>query len=294
MKKETILITGAGPNGVTGNRIKERFIKDFDILNPSSSELDLTDTEAVTNFFYDHKIDFVIHSAVIYPKEHDDGFFDNIRMYFNLARHNTRFSKMFYFGSGAEYDKSRDIVDIPEQEIGKYIPKDPYGLCKFIMQEHADKSDNIYNIRLFGTINPNEQYTKNVISNLCIKAAKRMPMTLRKNCRFSFTDIDDVAEFIYYGITNGLKYHNYNFLPENNYLLSEIAERICEIAGIEPEISFLEEGLNREYTGSAQRIISEFNHFTSLSKSLAKVYNRMENISSTVYISEIDGRWRKN
>ncbi len=293
MKKETILITGAGPNGVTGNRIKERFIHDFDILSPSSSELDLTDTEAVTTYFYEHKIDFVIHCAVIYPNEQNDGFFDNIRMYFNLARQNTRFSKMFYFGSGAEYDKSRDIIDIQEQEVGKYIPEDPYGLCKFIMHEHADRSYNIYNIRLFGTINPNERFTKNVISNLCIKAAKRIPMTLRKNCRFSFTDIDDVAEFINYGIRNELKYHNYNFLPENNYLLSEIAERICEIAGIEPDISFLEDGLNREYTGSAQRIISEFNQFTPLSISLAKVYNRMKEISSTVDIHEIDGRWKK-
>lgn len=293
MKKRTILITGAGPNGVTGNRIKERFIQNYNILNPSSSELDLTDSEAVTKYFSVHKVDFVIHCAVVYPNEQNDGFLDNIRMYFNLARHNTKFSKMFYIGSGAEFDKSRDIIDISEQDIGEHIPHDPYGLCKFIMQEHTEKSNNIFNIRLFGTINPNERYTKNVISNLCVKAAKRIPLTLKKNCRFSFTDIDDVAEFINYGITNDLKYHNYNFLPDSNYLLSEIAEKICEIAGIEPDISFSEPGLNREYTGSARRIISEFNQFTPLSQSLSKVYSRMENIASKVDISEIDGRWGK-
>lgn len=293
MKKETILITGAGPNGITGNRIKEGLANDYNILHPNRLELDLTDTEAVNNYFDNHTIDIVIHCAVIYPTENTDGFAENVKMYFNLARNKDKFIKMFYLGSGAEYDKTHDIINASEYEIGNHIPKDPYGLCKFILQEHTEDSDNIYNIRLFGTINPQEPYTKNVISNLCMKAAKKIPLSLRRNCRFSFTDIDDVTEFLRYSISNELKFHSYNFVPEKNYLLSEIAEIICKVANINTNISFMEKGVNPEYTGSSKRIAMEFNQFTPLSKSLAKVYERMVSIADTVEVNKIDERWKK-
>lgn len=134
--KETILITGAGPNGVTGRRIMDSFASrgEYEILAPSSHELDLTDNAAVDCYFANHKMDYIIHSAVVYPKEgSDNDFYLNIKMFFNLWSHKASFKKMIYFGSGAEYDKRREIVNVHEEEIGQFIPDNSYGLSKYIM-----------------------------------------------------------------------------------------------------------------------------------------------------------------
>lgn len=291
--KKKILITGAGPNGITGNRIKEHLQQDYIILHPSSKELDLTSKEDVDLFFSSNEIDYIVHCAVVYPKINNDSVLQNLKMYFNLVRHCDKISKMFYIGSGAEYDKSRDIIDISEDEIGQCIPSDPYGLYKFIIQQHCSTSKNIYNVRLFGTINPLEPYSKNVISNLCLKVAKGLPLSLRKNCRFSFTDIDDVINFIKYGLENELKWHDYNCVPKHNYLLSEIAQEICRLTGNPFRLLFSEEGLNREYTASNRRIAKEFNDFTPLSVSLQKVYAEMSKIADSVEADDIDNRWQK-
>lgn len=39
---ETLFITGAGPNGITGRLIKEHFEGKYNLLTPNSKELDLT------------------------------------------------------------------------------------------------------------------------------------------------------------------------------------------------------------------------------------------------------------
>ena len=292
MIRETILITGAGPNGITGRRIKESLISEYEILSPGRCELDLSDTTAVDRFFKEHPIDYVIHCAVIYPSENNDPFSSNIDMFFNLARHSSYFKKMFYLGSGAEYDKRRSITDVSENLIGDSIPCDTYGLSKFIMNQYARNSNNIYNIRLFGTINPYEPFTKNVISNLCLKAAKRMQLTLRQDCRFSFTDIDDVIAFLKYALHKDLVYHDYNFVPNNTYFLSELAKMICRIANVDEHINFSKGGINKEYTGSGDRIMNEFNDFTPIYRSLQKVYERMNSVALSVGIEEIDARWK--
>lgn len=63
--KETVLVTGAGPNGITGKLIREKLANEYMILAPSSKELDLTDDAIVNRFFEENKIDYVIHMCHI-------------------------------------------------------------------------------------------------------------------------------------------------------------------------------------------------------------------------------------
>ena len=233
--KETILITGAGPNGVTGRRIKELLEADYNILSPGSKELDLTDTKQVDQFFNDYEIDYVIHSAVLAPSRgHDNSSEDkelenNLKMFFNLTRHSSDFKKMFYFGSGAEFDKRQEIVTFKEEDYLSRIPEDKYGFIKYILNSVSAGSRNIYNLRLFGVINPYEPPTRNVVSNLCAKAVLGQDLNLRRNCKFSFIDIDDVVKFIKYGIENELKHHSYN-MSSGVFYIDEIANIVLELS----------------------------------------------------------------
>ena len=45
----------------------------------------------------------------------------DLRMFLNLEKNKDKFGKMFYFGSGAEYDKTKPIVQVKETDIGKSI-----------------------------------------------------------------------------------------------------------------------------------------------------------------------------
>ena len=184
---KTVLITGAGPTGVTGRAIREYLENDYSILAPSSKELDLTDDAVVRSYFDTHHIDFVVHCATyrsnISQTTHmvDEELESNLRMYFALASQSEKFEKMVYLGSGAEYDKSRPIVNVKEEQFGESIPKNKYGLGKYIMNQHCRSSKNIYNLRMFGTLNPYERYTKNVVCNLCAKAVMGLPLTLKRD-----------------------------------------------------------------------------------------------------------------
>lgn len=298
--KENVLITGAGPNGITGKLIKEKLADEYTVIAPSSKELDLTNDEMVNSFFENNKIDYVIHCATFRPLHNttshfvDDILESNLRMYFTLARQSNRFKKMIYFGSGAEFDKTSSIIDIKEEAFGRSIPKDQYGLGKYIMNLNTRASNNIYNLRLFGTINPLERYTKNVISNICVKAISGDKISLRKNCMFSFVDMDDVILLVKRMLREELCFHDYNITSGKNYSLADIAEIISKMSAKRNPVIFENEGLNLEYTGSNERIISQFTNFqfTDISVSLKKVYDFYIQNQSAIDFENVDSRWK--
>lgn len=298
--KENVLITGAGPNGITGKLIKEKLADEYTVIAPSSKELDLTNDEMVNSFFENNKIDYVIHCATFRPLHNttshfvDDILESNLRMYFSLARQSNRFKKMIYFGSGAEFDKTSAIIDIKEEAFGRSIPKDQYGLGKYIMNLNTRNSNNIYNLRLFGTINPLERYTKNVISNICVKAISGDKISLRKNCMFSFVDMDDVTLLVKRMFREDLCFHDYNITSGKNYSLADIAEIISKMSAKRNPVIFENEGLNLEYTGSNERIISQFTNFqfTDISVSLKKVYDFYIQNQSAIDFENVDSRWK--
>lgn len=296
---ETLLITGAGPRGVTGKLIKEYFIGRYKILRPSSSELDLTNDEAVSAYFDNHKVDYIIHCATFRPTSIHDGHFvdeeleSNLRMYYSLAAQSYKFKKMIYFGSGAEYDKSKPIVNATEESFGLSIPKNKYGLGKYVMNSHACKSHNIYNFRLFGTINKYERPDKNVISNLCVKAINGLPLTLKRNCKFSFVDIEDLFPLLDYALKNELKHHDYNLTNGNAVLLSEVGDIIAKLSGSNESIKFEYDDFNNEYTGDNSRVIEEINIvFTPIIDSIRKVFNYYKSTAYTLDVKNMDDRWK--
>ena len=298
---ETLFITGAGPRGVTGRLIKEYFEGKYNLLTPSSSELDLTNDDAVAKYFNVNKIDYVIHCATFRPTSIHDGHFvdeeleSNLRMFYALAAQSSSYKKMIYLGSGAEFDKSKPIVNVAEEDFGNSVPKNKYGLGKYIMNHYAKSSSNIYNFRLFGTINQYERFTKNVISNLCVKAIKGLPLELRQDCRFSFIDINDIIPLLDYALTHDLEHHDYNLTMTENYLLSELASIILKLSGRKDCVNFVNSGYNLEYTANNQRIIKEFNiELTSIEKAIERVYKYYDNIKDTIAVEEIDARWVNN
>lgn len=298
-QSKTVLITGAGPTGVTGRFLKEYLEKDYTILAPSSKELDLTDDAAVRAYFNSHRVDFVVHCATyrsnISQTTHmvDEEFESNLRMYFALASQSDKYQKMVYLGSGAEYDKSRPIVNIKEEQFGESIPKDKYGFGKYIMNQHCRNSKNIYNLRMFGTMNPYERYTKNVVCNLCAKAVMGMPLTLKRDVLFSWVDIRDVAQAIKYLFGHEVSRHDYNIALEKPYKLSEIAFFVKNISDSKQPVIFTKAGVALDYTCSINRLSEEIPiDLIPIEDSICAVYEHLKDHKNMINTDEIDKRWQ--
>lgn len=258
---KNILFTGA--TGFVGRNIVPILKKDFCVFAPTRRELDLKDGDAVYRYVYDNHIQAIVHSANPNPVKNalndaaETMFEDSLRIFINLYRVQNICEKIIYLGSGAEYDKSMDICTISETEAQRSVPKDVYGGAKYIMNELAQHSGNVYNMRLFACYGPTDHESKFITHVIrCCLAGE--DVTIRQNCYFDYIHVYDLAKIITYMLEHDLKYHDYNVASGVRVSLKEIAEKVCEQMGYpKTKIRILTEGFNKEYTANIERLEGE-------------------------------------
>lgn len=274
MKK--IFLTGG--SGFIGRNIIETFSKDYNILSPSHKELDLLDTSAVDDFFKKNTIDIVIHCANIGGLRNslvsDDLVKTNLKIFFNIIRNRSRFGKMIHMGSGAEYDKSKDIVDVKESDFDLTIPKDDYGFYKYVCSKYIENCNNIYCLRIFGIFGKYEDYTIKFISNLICKYIYKLPLTMIQDCKFDYIYIEDFMNIIKYFISNSPKEKFFNTGSGNKYNLYSLAEKINKLDSYSLPITIKKNGLNKEYTSNNNLLRKEIRglKLTSIDVAIKELY----------------------
>lgn len=277
-----VLITGGA--GFIGKNLIEKLSKKYSVYGLERKILDLRDLEQVQVYLKQNKFDIVIHTAntnntrnrVTTPYDSLDG---NLRMFFNLECCKEYYGKMYYFGSGAEYDMEHYIPKMKEAYFGTYIPKDPYGFSKYIMSKTCEKSSNIFDLRLFGVYGKYEEWERRFISNAICRALKGMDITIQKNVYFDYLWIDDLCEIMEWFINNEPIYKHYNVCCGSKIDLYSLACMIREILGINCNIIVSESGLKNEYTGNNKRLLSEigsykFTEYKEAIKQLCNYYER--------------------
>jgi len=268
MKK--LLLTGG--TGFVGKNILPLLREKYEVDAPTRQELDLKDSQAVAEFVKKGNYDIIIQSANPNPVKSaqydsvDTMFEDSMRIFMNFYNVRQYCGKLIYFGSGAEYAKTREISNVSEEEINEYIPKDTYGLAKLYMNELARSSENVYNVRIFGCYGPFDHESK-FLTHAIRCCLRNENITIRQNCYFDYMQVFDLVKAVEYIVEGAPKYHDYNVCSGKAVSLKEIAEKIREHMGCENQIIVLQDGLNREYTASNQRFMNEFGdwfEFTSL------------------------------
>jgi len=272
-----ILITGG--NGFIGKNLVEQLRDKYEILAPGSKELDLTDQEQVGDYLSLHRFDVVIHTAkrdsVKYVISDYEILDSNLRMFYNLEKYSDLYGKMYYFGSGAEYDVEHYIPSMKEGYFGTYIPKNPYGFSKYMMSKTAQQSSNIYDLRLFGVFGKYEEWSRRFISNVICMTLFDMPIKMHKNMFFDYLYIDDLAKIMDQFMQIEPKHKVYNVCTGKKIDLYSLAQIVKKVSGSPYEIMVGEEGMKPEYTGNNDRLLAELAgfDFTDIEVAIHELYN---------------------
>lgn len=275
---KNILLTGG--SGFIGKNIKESYLsKKYNIISPSSSDLNLSNENSVDEFFRNHNVDIVIHAAVKpghrNAKDLSNLFYTNTRMFFNLERHRDKYEKMLILGSGAIYDMRKYRPKMKEKEWIDNIPADEHGYCKYVCEKVIENSRNIYDLRIFGIFGKYEDYSIRFISNAICKALFDLPITIKQDRKFDYLYINDLMPVLEWFIENIPQYHSYNITPSASISLLDLAKIVLNISGKDLPIEIFQEGLGLEYTGDNSRIKSEFPGYIqqNIEESVRELYN---------------------
>ncbi len=259
MKK--VLLTGG--TGFIGKNILPLLREHYQVEAPTRSELDLKDSAAVAEYIKNGHYDVIIQGANPNPVKNakcdkvDTMFEDSMRIFMNFYNVREYCGKLLYFGSGAEFDKTRDICKVKESNVNESIPKDTYGLAKFYMNELARKSDNVYNVRIFGCYGPYDHESK-FLTHVIRCCLRNEDITIRQNCYFDYMQVFDLAKAVECLIEGTPRYHDYNVCSGVAISLKDIAEKIREHMNCTNRIIVMSEGLNHEYTADNSLFMGEF------------------------------------
>lgn len=277
-----ILLTGA--NGFIGKNLKEKLENIYDMKCPARRQLDLLDAGAVEDYLRAGGFDVVIHAANtnntkrqnVSPYDSLDG---NLRMFFNLERCKKLYGKMYYFGSGAEYDAAHYIPNMTEEYFDSYVPGEAYAFSKYIMSKCCNPAGNIYDLRLFGVYGKYEEWHRRFISNAICRVLKNLPITLSQNVYFDYLWVDDLAIIMKWFLGNEPKYRHYNVCSGRRIDLYTLACKVRKVLDADCDIIVGKPGFKKEYTGCNRRLKDEmgemvFSEWDETIKELCEYYKK--------------------
>lgn len=247
-------------------------------MTPRSFELDLCSFNNVKKYFAENKIDFIIHcgstGGARGVQDKDTTIEDNLSMVENLLLSKNADTKMILFGSGAMYDKSRNLHKVHEFEIGDVIPEDLYGKSKMLIAQKIKNRKDILCLNIFACYGYGEKesrfpsYAINCVLN-------KKPIEINQNVIFDYLFVEDMEKIVEHFIKNFPKDDNIiNITPAKSISLLEIAQIINSFTNNPVSINIKNSVMNNEYTGDNTLLIKHFPDimFTGMSQGLKKLF----------------------
>lgn len=287
-----VLITGG--TGFIGRNLNE-YLKDFfTVHSPTRDEVDLLKSGDISDYLKEHKFDTVVHCATwdaTRTSSKDTGrvLSNNLKMFFNLTRMSDLYGKLIYFGSGAEYNRRQIVSQAKESFLGAYLPEDDYGLSKYVMAKFAEKSQNIYDLVLFGVYGKYEDWRIRFISNMCCYALFDRSLTINQNAVFDYLYIDDLSKITKLFIENDYGSGRYNVCTGNPIELLDLAKIVLKVSKKNLKINVNKSGYANEYSGNNKLLLDTLNNFqfTSYEDGVKYLYEYYQDNKNLIDISQI-------
>jgi GDP-L-fucose synthase len=276
MNKLRILITGT--NGFIGKNLVKALSEEHDITAINRQILDLTDREAVSEFFKDKSFDVVLNCAVIggsrLNEDESKVLWYNLAIFYNLLYNQDKFSKLINFGSGAELDRNQQI-NFQNQYYKDCYPLDYYGMAKNVIIRLIKNEDKCFSFRIFNVFGPDELQTRFIRANIQ-RYINKESIIIHQDKEMDFFYIDDLITLIKF-------YLNKNYIPgeidavyKDKYTLLGIANIINNLSDYNVDISIEKEGLSRAYVGKSTRLDLLNLPLKGLEQSITEMYNKLK------------------
>ena len=272
-----IFITGSG--GFIGKNLKSYLESEYEIFSPRSFELDLKNAEEVNKFFARFNPDFVIHCAAIggvrdVPDE-EDTLDVNLAMFNNILNAKKQGTRVITFGSGAMYDKKRNLHKVRESELGEFQPKDLYGLSKLKMAEIVKDRDDVLMLNIFACYGFDEKPNR-FPSYAILRTLENKTIEINQNAIFDYLWVEDMEKIVAHFIENEPKEKIMNITPAKSVSLLETAKIV---SNGKVDIIIKNPVMNFEYTGDNSLLLREMPsmNFTPIEAGLQKLYEYNKN-----------------
>ena len=262
-----VLVTGS--TGFVGRNTRDYLETVCDLYAPSRAELNLLEEDSVRDYIAKNRIEVVLNLANPNPVKNvldkqNTMFEDSMRIFLNLYRAQDCYEMMYTLGSGAEYDKSKDAVQGTEEEELRSLPYDSYGLTKYLANSLIAQSIKQCNLRIFGCYGPTDHESK-FITHAIRCCLRNEDITIRQDCYFDYMHVYDLGKIMGFFIDHTPRYRSYNVCTGTRVRLSEIAGKVKTMMGSDSKIVLLNDGYNKEYTGSNQRLLKEMGDYKFMS-----------------------------
>jgi GDP-L-fucose synthase len=238
-----IAVLGAG--GFLGKFFCECLrAKNYTVFPITRKDLDLTDFTAVSNWLATLQLDAVVNCAVASNTHIEDRVYDdvtnNLNIFLNFYNNSQYFKKFINIGSGAEYDRSRNIDCADESELLTSNPKDGYGFSKNVISRLALEHNKFHTLRLFGCFHSSEHDFR-----LFPKVFRGESVTVVDR-QFDYMSAQDLFTVLEYYLNNDVEHRDINCVYEEKLYLSQILNKIrpINVAGKDP----------CNYTGSGKKL----------------------------------------
>lgn len=270
-----ILLTGS--SGFIGKNLKAYLQDKYILLTPKSFELNLTNDEAVKRYFKENKIDFIIHCASVGGArgiaDKDTTMEENLAMVEYLLKYKNPTTRIILFGSGAMYDKSRNLHKVKESEIGKVIPKDLYGKSKLLLAQQIKNRKDSVMLNIFACYGYGEKQNR-FPSYAINQVLKGEDIMINQNVVFDYLFVEDMTKIVEYFIQNIPQDNIINITPTLSHSLLDIAKIVKKLSGKNVAINLAHSTMNNEYTADNFLLLKNYPNlaFTSMQNGLEKLY----------------------
>ena len=241
-----------GANGFIGRYLADRYTSaGHDVDSVTRQSFNIENYTAVDTWLAHRKPDIVINCAVVgggplVTQVNDQTVRTNLAVFQNFYN-STNVKRYINIGSGAEFDKKKDLVNQHEDSIFHSMPEDSYGYSKNVIARMTRQREEFYTLRLFGCFHHTES-SQRMLKKVSDCRGKDW---LIEDKYFDMFGLEDFARVVDYHLAAG-SVKDVNCVYQNKTKLFDIVKAFQDCHSIDATVTLGPKGLS--YSGNGDQL----------------------------------------